>query len=74
MTPEELARRVERLELDQGKLHEEIDELREEARKRELSRLRWGIGVLGGIVMALVSWVWAQAETAVHLTFGGPKP
>lgn len=63
MNNDDLLRRVEALE-------QEVKDFKEEERQRELRRLRWGIGALGGIVMMLGGWAWSQVSQYVTLTIG----
>ena len=41
-------------------LEQEVNRLQEEAKEREVRQLRWGIRVLGIVVMAMASWIWTQ--------------
>ena len=60
MTSEEMARRIEQLEISvqaQAKIHADAERA---AREKELNQLKWGFRVVGIFALALGSWVWAQ--------------
>ena len=48
----------------------EIKKMREEAQEREVKRLRWGVMVLGAIVLSMAGWAWAQVEHFISLRVG----
>jgi|TARA_R110000744_G_C19370668_1_gene562495 hypothetical protein len=54
-------------------LENDMDKLQSEAKEREIKQLRWGVTVLGAIVLALGGWVWSQVEPLISLTVGGDK-
>ena len=52
-------------------LEEDVAAMRTEAQEREIKRLKWGIGVLGAIVMAIGGWLWAEIKPLISLNIGG---
>ena len=51
---------VEHLEARVDKLEAEIERLQTEAKEREVRQLKWGIRVLGALVITMASWIWTQ--------------
>lgn len=58
--------RIAQLEAKVTHLEAEISKIEE----REVKRLRWGVGVLGAIVLAFLGWAWSQVEHLVQLNVG----
>lgn len=52
---EEIRRELEKLE-------KKIDELEDRQQKRELENYKWGVRVLGAVVIGLGSYIWAQVS------------
>ena len=61
---------LEELKRRQARLEEELGKLKEEINRREVSTLKWGIRILGSIVIALSLWAWSQVEHMVSLSIG----
>jgi len=63
----QLESRVAELAEKNDKLEKEIQLVKDTEEKRERARLKWGVGALGSVVMALGGVIWAYRK----VIFGG---
>lgn len=52
-------------------LEKKVQQIRDEAKQRELIQLKWGVRVLGALVLVMGGWIWAQVGHLFDL--GGEK-
>ncbi len=43
-----------------NELEREIDEFKEEARVARENQLKWGVRILGAVIIAMGGWIWSQ--------------
>lgn len=54
-------------------LEQGLAAMRDEERAREVKQLKYGIRVLGIIVLALGGWAWTQIEPLISLNVGSDR-
>lgn len=59
------------LEIRLKALEQELQKLREEAKAREITQLKWGVRALGLLVITMGGWIWSQIGHLFEL--GGPR-